>query len=95
MKQFHAFRLDLVNHRLWRGAERVTLAPKAFDVLRYLVQHADRLVTQEEILEALWPGTHVNPEVVKKYVREVRKAWMIGRTGRRSSRRSPGAGISS
>ena len=73
MKQFHAFRLDSVNHRLWRGDERVTLAPKAFDVLRYLVQHADRLVTQEEILDALWPNTHVNPEVVKKYVLEVRK----------------------
>src|SRR5262245_53827808 len=74
MKKFHAFRLDPVNHRLWRGDERVPLAPKAFDVLRYLVQHADRLVTQEEILEAVWPDTHVNPEVVKKYVLEVRKA---------------------
>src|SRR5262249_27619810 len=73
VKQFHAFRLDPVNHRLWRGGERVTLAPKAFDVLRYLVQHADRLVTQEEILEAVWPDTHVNPEVVKKYVLEIRK----------------------
>ncbi len=74
MKQFHAFRLDPINHRLWRGDERVTLTPKAFDVLRFLVQHADRLVTQEETLEAVWPETHVNPEVVKKYVLEVRKA---------------------
>src|SRR5262245_5379761 len=74
MKEFHAFRLDPVSHRLWRGEELVTLAPKAFDVLRYLVQHADRLVTQQEILEAVWPDTHVNPEVVKKYVLEIRKA---------------------
>src|SRR5262245_16721015 len=74
MKEFHPFRLDLVSHRLWRGNQRVTLGPKAFDVLRYLVQHADRLVTQEEILEAVWPDTHVNPEVVKKYVLEIRKA---------------------
>src|SRR5215813_15556954 len=74
MKEFHPVRLDLVSHRLWRGDQRVTLGPKAFDVLRYLVQHADRLVTQEEILEAVWPDTHVNPEVVKKYVLEIRKA---------------------
>src|SRR5262245_38658292 len=74
MKQFQSFRLDPVNHRLWQGHDRVTLAPKAFDVLRYLVQHADRLVTQDEILDAVWPGTHVNPEVVKKYVLEIRKA---------------------
>src|SRR5215470_593671 len=74
MKEFDAFRLDSVNRCLWRGDERVTLGPKAFDVLRYLVLHADRLVTHEEILEAVWPDTHVNPEVVKKYVLEIRKA---------------------
>src|SRR5258705_13434708 len=73
MKEFDAFRLDPVNRCLWRGDGRATLGPKAFDVLRYLVQHADRLVTHQEILEAVWPDTHVNSEVVKKYVLEVRK----------------------
>jgi DNA-binding winged helix-turn-helix (wHTH) protein len=34
---------------------------------------ADRLVTQEEILEALWTDTYVNPEVVKKYILGIRK----------------------
>ena len=74
MKQFHSFRLDVVNHCLWNGEDRVSLTPKAFDVLRYLVEHADRLVTQDEILEALWPETYVNPEVIKKYVLGIRKA---------------------
>src|SRR5712664_857177 len=74
MKQFHSFRLDVVNHCLWNGEDRVSLTPKGFDVLRYLVEHADRLVTQDEILEALWPETYVNPEVIKKYVLEIRKA---------------------
>src|SRR5882757_9570926 len=74
MKQFHSFRLDIVNHCLWRGEDRVVLTPKAFDVLRYLVEHADRLVTQDEILGALWPETYVNPEVIKKYVLGIRKA---------------------
>ena len=73
MKVFHAFRLDTVNHCLWHGEERVSLAPKAFDVLRYLIEHADRLVTQDEILQALWPDTYVNPEVIKKYVLGIRK----------------------
>ena len=68
MKAFHTFRLDTVNHCLWRGEERMSIAPKAFDVLRYLVEHSDRLVTQDEILDSLWPETYVNPEVVKKYV---------------------------
>jgi DNA-binding winged helix-turn-helix (wHTH) protein/tetratricopeptide (TPR) repeat protein len=73
MKVFHPFRLDTVNHCLWRGEKRMELAPRAFDVLRYLVEHSDRLVTQDEILEALWPGTYVNSEVVKKYVLGIRK----------------------
>src|SRR5262245_26368588 len=73
MKQFHAFRLDTTNQCLWRGEERVPLAPKAFDRLRYLVEHGDRLVTQDEILEALWTDTYVNPEVIKKYILGIRK----------------------
>src|SRR5262244_2451814 len=74
MKSFQAFQLDTVNHCLWRAEERLSLAPKAFDVLRYLVERADRLVTQDEILEALWPETYVNPEGVRKYILEIRKA---------------------
>src|SRR6476646_388042 len=74
MKAFGPFRLDTVNHCLWRGQERAPLTPKAFDVLRYLVEHADRLVTQDELLGALWPETYVNPEVIKKYVLGIRKA---------------------
>src|ERR1700733_8511324 len=73
MKVFQPFRLDKVNQCLWRGDQRGALPPKAFDVLRYLVEHSDRLVTQNEILEALWPETYVNPEVIKKYVLGIRK----------------------
>jgi DNA-binding winged helix-turn-helix (wHTH) protein/tetratricopeptide (TPR) repeat protein len=73
MKLFQSFRLDTVNHCLWRAEERVSLAPKAFDVLRYLVEHPGRLVTQDEILEALWPETYVNPELIKKYILGIRK----------------------
>jgi len=58
---------------LWRGEERVPLSPKAFDLLRYLVEHANRVVPQEEILDAVWPQSQVNPELVKKYVLGIRK----------------------
>uniref|UniRef100_Q022K7 Transcriptional regulator, putative ATPase, winged helix family n=1 Tax=Solibacter usitatus (strain Ellin6076) TaxID=234267 RepID=Q022K7_SOLUE len=49
------------------------LTPKAFDVLRYVVEHADRVVTHDELLEAIWPQTYVNPEGIRKYVLEIRK----------------------
>src|SRR5262245_17639625 len=73
MRRFDSFQLDPVNQSLWRGEQRVPITPKAFDVLRYLVEHPGRLVTHEEILEALWPKTYVNQEVVKKYVLGIRK----------------------
>ena len=74
MKSFGPFRLDPVNHCLWRAEARIPLTPKAFDVLRYLVEHADRLVSQEELLDALWQETYVNPEGIRKYILEIRKA---------------------
>jgi hypothetical protein len=49
------------------------MTPKAYDVLRYLVEHPGRLITQDEILEALWPETYVQPEVLRKYILEIRK----------------------
>jgi TolB-like protein/DNA-binding winged helix-turn-helix (wHTH) protein/Flp pilus assembly protein TadD len=74
MKSFKAFRLDMANHILWRDGDRVPIAPKSFDVLAYLVEHAGSVVTQDEILEALWPETYVNPEVLRKYILEIRRA---------------------
>ena len=56
MMEFPPFRLDTANQCLWRRGdagddERVMLTPKAFAVLRYLVEHAGRLVTQDELLQ--------------------------------------------
>jgi TolB-like protein/DNA-binding winged helix-turn-helix (wHTH) protein/Tfp pilus assembly protein PilF len=73
VKSFGPFRLDGKNHCLWRGQERVAIAPKAFDVLRYLVENPARLVTQDELLSAVWPDTYVNPEILRKYILEIRK----------------------
>lgn len=38
MKCFQSFRLDTANHCLWHGEERASIAPKAYDVLCYLVE---------------------------------------------------------
>ena len=53
MKAFGSFRLDTVEQCLWREDARIALTPKVFAVLRHLVNHPGRLVTQDELLEAL------------------------------------------
>ena len=79
MKEFPPFRFDTANQCLWRSHdtgedERVLLAPKAFGVLQYLVEHAHRLVTHSELIEALWPDTFVQPAVLSSHIIDVRSA---------------------
>src|SRR5687767_14343202 len=74
MKSFGPFRLDAANQSLWRGDTRVPLMPKPFAVLQHLVDRAGQLVTQDQLLEAIWPDTFVQPEVLRRYILEVRRA---------------------
>lgn len=71
---FRNHRLDTVNQCVWRGEVRISITPKAFALLRYLVEHPGRLVTHDELMDALWPETYVQPEVLRKYILEIRKA---------------------
>jgi DNA-binding winged helix-turn-helix (wHTH) protein/tetratricopeptide (TPR) repeat protein len=57
---FGQFRLDRANALLWRGEERITLAPKPFELLCCLVARPGELVTKEELLDAVWPDLHVS-----------------------------------
>jgi len=79
MLEFPPFRLDNVNQCLWRQRdggedECIRLTPKPFAILRYLVEHAGRLVTQDELLNAVWPHTFVQPEVLKTHILDVRSS---------------------
>lgn len=69
---FAPFRLDLRNENLWRGEQPVPLRPKALAVLRYLAEHPQRLVTKEELLQAVWPSGYVSDGLLRSYIGELR-----------------------
>ena len=71
---FPPFRLDPLNQCLWRGTDQISLSPKAFSVLLYLAERQGRLVTKQELLDAVWPDIHVTEGVLKRAVLEIRKA---------------------
>ena len=71
---FGPFRLDSANRRLLRGVDVVPLRPKAFALLDHLAARPGRLVTKEQLLAAIWPGTAVTDTVLKVCVREIRAA---------------------
>ena len=52
----------------------IPLEPKAFDVLVHLIEHRDRVVTKDELLDAVWKGTFVTPNVLTRAVAQIRKA---------------------
>ena len=70
---FDRFRVDLDHACLWHGAEVIALPPKAFDLLRYFVTHPDRVVTKDELLDAVWPQTAVTDAVVRVTIGALRK----------------------
>jgi len=73
MKRFAGFALDTSNQCVWQNGSQLALPPKPFAVLRYLVENPGRLITHDELLDALWPETYVQPQVLRTYVLELRK----------------------
>jgi DNA-binding winged helix-turn-helix (wHTH) protein/TolB-like protein len=53
------FRLEPAEHRLTREGSPVSLPPKAFELLVFLVKNQGRLITKDEIMQALWPSSFV------------------------------------
>ena len=72
--RFESFVLDPGRRALSRADSLVSLTPKAFDVLLFLVQNPNRLVTKEELLQAVWGDTFVEEGNLKQYVSHLRKA---------------------
>jgi len=71
---FDPFSLDHANQCLWKGSQAFKLRPKAFSVLDYLLGRPGQLVTKEELLNAVWPGTFVGEAVLKVTIRQIRTA---------------------
>ena len=72
--RFGEFVLDPRRRTLARTDSPVSLTPKAFDVLLFLAQNPNRLVTKEELLEAVWGDTFVEEGNLTQYISHLRKA---------------------
>ena len=72
--RFGEFALDSRKRTLSRADSPVSLTPKAFDVLLFLVKNPNRLVTKEELLEAVWGDTFVEEGNLTQYISHLRKA---------------------
>ena len=71
--------LDLGRRELTRGSETVAVGPKVFDLLVYLVENRDRVVSKDDVLDTIWAGRIVSESTLTSHINAVRKA--IGDTG--------------
>ena len=72
--QFASFTLDSTTRELMRGDEAVRVSTKAFDVLKLLIESRPKVVTKNDILESVWPATHVGDGTLAAVIAELRSA---------------------
>lgn len=71
---FGEFELDADLYRLRRNDEVIRLQPKVFSVLHYLIQHRDRVVSKQELLDENWPDETLTESVLARTIAVARKA---------------------
>jgi predicted ATPase/DNA-binding winged helix-turn-helix (wHTH) protein len=76
---FGDYSLDAGRRELLRGAELIALEPQVFDLLVYLVENRDRVVSKDDLLAAVWGGRIVSESTLTSRISAARKA--IGDVG--------------
>jgi class 3 adenylate cyclase/tetratricopeptide (TPR) repeat protein/DNA-binding winged helix-turn-helix (wHTH) protein len=79
--RFGAYSLDADRHELRRAGQVVAVEPKVFQVLLYLLQHRDRVVTKDDLFAHCWPETFVSEAALTRCLAKVRQAVQAGRPG--------------
>jgi len=72
--RFGEFTIDTGSRQLRRGDAECHLSPKAFELLRLLIENRPRALSKEELHERLWPSTFVSEATLTSLVAEVRAA---------------------
>jgi TolB-like protein len=76
---FEDYALDLERRELYRGANVVSVAPQVFDLLDYLIRNRERVVSKDDLINAIWNGRSVSDAALTTRLNVARSA--IGDTG--------------
>ena len=79
--QFGPFRVQPAQQALYKGADRIKLGGRAFELLVMLIQKPGELVSKEQLLARVWPNLHVDETALRVHVAAIRKALGPGPAG--------------
>ncbi|WP_281559560.1 transcriptional regulator [Thalassomonas sp. RHCl1] len=68
------FFIDLTRNQITQKTQSQTIPPKALAVLTYLAKNANKVVSHDELLSAVWPDTVVTPNTLQRSIARLRKA---------------------
>jgi TolB-like protein/DNA-binding winged helix-turn-helix (wHTH) protein len=71
--EFGTFRLDAGRRLLWSADAPLSLTPKVFDTLLYLIGNAGKTVDKDELMAAIWPDTVVEENNLNKNISALRQ----------------------
>lgn len=71
--------LDLNRRELVRASQAVATAPQVFDLLVYLAENRERVVSRDDLIKAIWAGRIVSESTLASHINAVRKA--VGDSG--------------
>jgi DNA-binding winged helix-turn-helix (wHTH) protein len=66
--------LDTRRQRVWRGAQEIRLPKLSYGLLAALVRRSAEVASDDELMQAVWPGLIVSPETVSQRVKLLREA---------------------
>jgi DNA-binding winged helix-turn-helix (wHTH) protein len=72
--RFGDFALDTDRRELHRGSDPVAMAPQVFDLLEYLIENRNRVVSKEDLIAAVWEGRIVSDSALSTRINAVRCA---------------------
>lgn len=72
--QFGAYTLDVDRRELTRGAEPVSIGPQVFDLLTHLLENRERVVSKDDLMQAVWHGRIVSESTLTSHINAARKA---------------------
>lgn len=91
--RFDSFEFDPAGHGLSDDGATVSLEPQAIELLRYLIENRDRIISKDELIDHIWQGRIITDAALNTRIRSIRRALGDDRSQQRYVKTFPKRGF--